>query len=213
MKARDLFGKIFGSLTAVSRDFGRKNAVYWNCLCECGEKSCVTRSNLVSGATKSCGCLSKKMSSERLRTHGMTLTRPFKIWDGIKQRCLNPKHLKYSSYGGRGITLPEKWLTFDGFWEDMQEGYRDDLTIDRIDNNIGYSKENCRWASMLVQSNNKRNNRFLEFDGKKLTVAQWARETGIKSVTIRARLQKGFNVEEALTMPVSPNGLLARRAA
>jgi hypothetical protein len=114
-------------------------------------------------------------------------------------RCRNPNSPIYHHYGGRGITVDPKWDTFMGFLEDMGKA-PDELTLDRIDNDKGYSKENCRWVTMAVQANNKRNNRYLTSNGETLSLSQWARKLGVCTETIRKRLNRGWTVESAVTV-------------
>lgn len=120
-------------------------------------------------------------------------------WYAMKQRCTNPKNANYSNYGGRGITFSDKWSSFRGFKEDMQEGYMNGLTIERIDNLAGYSKQNCRWATRKEQNNNKRSNIVLSFEGKTLPLAVWAEELGMSFDVLRARWYRGFPTEKILS--------------
>lgn len=148
----DLTGEKIGRLKVikfVGKD--KHNHKLWECMCDCGNVVVATTSNL-RGTTKSCGCYNK----EKNVTHGMYDTRQYQIWADLKDRCDNPLNQFYRDYGGRGITYPEKWKKFEGFWEDMSVGYDDDLTIDREDNNNSYSKENCRWVDRSIQNHNKR---------------------------------------------------------
>lgn len=125
-------------------------------------------------------------------------SRPYKIWTQLKSRCDNPNHSKYKIYGGKGISYPEKWKSFDGFWEDMQNGYSEKLTIDRVDSNCNYSKENCRWVDYKEQNNNKSDNLKLECDGKIYTVNELAEVTGLLTTTIYNRLSRGWGVEQII---------------
>lgn len=129
-------------------------------------------------------------------SQGVSLT--YHTWEGIKKRCLNPNCINYNDYGGRGITVDERWLDFRNFLEDMGEkpkGY----SLDRIDNDRGYSKENCRWADLATQSNNRRNNRRYEYSGKTLTIAQWAKEYNLSHKLVHQRIfRDGMSIEEAL---------------
>lgn len=130
-------------------------------------------------------------------THGMKNTRPYNVWISMKTRCFNKNHHWFKCYGGRGITVCDKWLNFTGFWEDMQAGYSDELTLDRIDPNGNYCKENCRWATKLQQSRNARNNVFVEYQGQTKLLQEWAEEKKMPYPMLYARLFKyGWKVED-----------------
>lgn len=147
-------GRIFGKLTVVSFDGSRYSygvsRKFWKCLCECGNEKSIPVNSLTSGNTKSCGC------GEGFRTHGMHNTRVNQTWRDMKDRCNNPKNEYYNIYGGRCISYDLKWEKFEGFWEDMKEGYSDNLTLDRLDNDGNYCKDNCRWVTHAKQQRNKR---------------------------------------------------------
>lgn len=134
---------------------------------------------------------------------GHTNTRLYSVWTNMRKRCQSPKDKEYKHYGGRGITVCDEWnkyfITF-AEWA-IDNGYKDGLTIDRIDNNKGYYPENCRWVDRLTQGNNKRNNRKLTLNGITHNVSQWSRITGLKENCIRGRLNRGWSDEETLTTP------------
>lgn len=184
-KFRDLTGKRFGMLTVLSLAEKRRGATMWKCLCDCGKTSVVRSSNLFRGATRSCGC--------QLVKHGKIGTRLYEIWLGMKARCYRKSHMWYMHYGGRGISICDEWSNdFQAFYDwAMANGYRDGLTIDRINNDEGYSPDNCRWATSVCQANNRRCNIIVEVNGKSQTIAQWARETGILYQTLYRRYTKG----------------------
>ena len=131
-------------------------------------------------------------------------------WTETVRRCTNPNHPQYSYYGGRGIGICDRWLDFENYYEDM--GPRPEgLTLDRIDNEKGYSKENCRWASRAVQSANRRVALVMEHEGKRQTIREWAKETGIDYYTLKYRFRSGYSPKDVLGKPVKCGGLLPGR--
>lgn len=196
----DLTGKIFGRLTVVNfshvvRPDSTHYRRYWNCLCSCGKQKVVVQDSLLSKTrgTKSCGCLYKECSGTR--THGKSGTPEHKVWNGIKKRCLDPNAPVYSKYGGRGITLCERWRDFSNFLADMGPKPSPSHTIERMDNNGAYEPSNCKWADILTQANNKRNN-VLVSTGE--TLAQFARRKGVKYKAFhKLHRVKGYDIEEA----------------
>ena len=195
-------GDKFNRLTAIK--FSYRNAhgsQHWFFRCDCGNEKIIMVDNVKRSKSKSCGCLKKeqgKKLGEINLKHGMTKTRTFKSWGNLKQRCLNKNDKGYKNYGGRGIKVCDEWLEFENFYCDMGECPAG-KSIDRKNNDKGYYKSNCRWATREEQNNNKRNNRFLIYDGKKQTTRQWARELGINPNTISTRIYRGWSVERALS--------------
>lgn len=152
---------------------------------------------------RNCKCKGYKVIRGEATTHNSTKTRLYKIWAGMHERCNREKHPHFSDYGGRGITICEEWNDFSKFKEWANEnGYSENLTLDRIDNNGNYESSNCRWVTMKEQQNNKRNSHFLEYAGEMHTITEWAEKTGISKTTLRMRIQSGWTVEEALTKPI-----------
>ena len=175
----------------------------WYCRCSCGNIAKIYSSNLIRDLTKSCGCLNIKMIRDAQTTHGHSkrgnISPEYQTWLGMLDRTQNPNNPAYSDYGARGITVCERWLKFQNFFEDM--GKRPDgKTLDRYpDNNGDYCPENCRWANATEQGANKRNNVNLTYDGKTQNVSQWAVDIAISTGTLRGRLRRGWPVEKALT--------------
>jgi hypothetical protein len=203
-KTMDLTGHRYGKLTAI-RYIGNIKSVgagcYWECLCDCGKTTVTSRKHLRSGTTTSCGCNLVERGKKGIRTtHNMRNTRIYNIWSKLKSRCLNPKDKLYKYYGGRGITVCDKWLTFEGFWEDMQEGYSDELTIDRMDVNGNYENPNCRWATMKEQNRNRRTTRYLTYSGETKSVAYFAEKYNIDLGVLYWRLNKDWAIEKALNI-------------
>lgn len=184
------------------------------CLCDCGNYTVVPANRLKSGNTKSCGCLKKELSKvngKKNLKHGEINTRLYRIWAGIKKRCYGPYMQDYKNYGGRGITMCDEWRNSYTTFRDwaLPHGYRDDLTIDRIDVNGNYEPSNCRWITVKEQCNNTRVNRYITFDGVTKTKTQWAEKYGISSEALGYRLDHvGMDIEEALTTPVESNHLV-----
>jgi hypothetical protein len=202
-------GDRFGRLLAVSFLESRGWTRLWVCRCDCGAEKIVRAGNLRSGHTTSCGCFRRENSAQLGRnvsasnvTHGMSKTRMYGIWEGMMSRCYSEKNRAYHNYGGRGIGVCERWHKFEGFLNDMGER-PDGLTLDRIDNNGNYSKSNCRWATRTEQQNNLRKNRFVSANGERMTIAQWARRTGLKPATIHTRLRYGWTEQDTATRPLN----------
>jgi hypothetical protein len=189
-KVVDRTGLRYGSLTAVSLAERIGRPIRWNCICDCGKQVVVNGTSL--GRTNSCGCSRKK--------HGMHDYSVYKIWTGIKQRCLNPDSQNYWRYGAKGLGICDRWLTFENFLSDM--GPRPNgASVDRIDGKKGYCPENCRWATSSEQANNTSTNIWIEHNGERLTAAQWAHKLGGTRQLIRDRLKRGWSVADAVTTP------------
>jgi hypothetical protein len=159
VKARDLTGMQFGRLTAVSSrsvQQGSRKRIFWLCRCNCGSEKEIVASSLVHGVTLSCGCLQREILVEKGITHGECYTPRYKTWAGIIQRCTNPNNHAFRNYGGRGIAVCDKWLTYDGFRDDVPQAPGPGFSLDRIDNDKGYELDNVRWATPKEQRVNQR---------------------------------------------------------
>lgn len=199
-------GARFGRLV-VQGVSGKKDGKFvWNCLCDCGNYREVLGTNLRSGVTQSCGCYMKDQVKKANTKHGHSkdyqLSREYNTYTGMVQRCTNSKHIAYHNYGGRGIGVSDEWLKgFKYFLADM--GHRPKGTeLDRIDNNKGYSKANCRWVTVKENGRNKRNNLVITFNGITKTLTEWAEVLGMGKDTLHHRLSSGWTVERALTTKV-----------
>lgn len=191
----DLIGQRFGRLVVVRRmDSDKRRNSRWLCLCDCEKEKIVLGLNLKSGSIKGCGCLRIKHGHNKNRKSSAT----YMSWDCMIQRCTNPNNIGYKDYGGNNITVCERWLKFPNFLEDMGERPKN-TTIDRIRNELGYYKENCRWATPKEQARNRRNNHLITFNRKRQCIVDWAEETGIHVHTIQWRLDRGWSIEKALT--------------
>jgi hypothetical protein len=204
----DLTGKRFGKLTVIKIDSKDKfRHLRWLCKCDCGNETVVLSDNLKRNHTKSCGCEITRVNSEVHKKHGKRYTpngqsREYTIWCNMLGRCKNPKRPDYCHYGGRGIKVCKKWHAFEGFWEDMRATYRDGLTLERIDVNGDYCPENCRWATMPEQANNKTNNHHVNYNGEKMTLKEACEKQGINYSTVFGRLKLGWDFEKAIKTPI-----------
>lgn len=203
IRKNDLTGKRFDRLTVLEKcpvEYTKSgNRVFkWRCRCDCGNVVNVVHSNLVKGVTGSCGCMQKELASERFSTHGMRNTRLYGIYANMKQRCENPNNPRYESYGGRDITICPEWLGENGFenfckWS-MQNGYADNLTLDRENNDKGYNPSNCRWVTQEVQRNNQRKTIWIEILGIKKSLKQWTDFMGWKYGRYSARHRRNVDI-------------------
>lgn len=206
-------GKKYGKLQIVSLDYkkqkyaknGRKDGFlyYFKCLCECGNYTVVNLHDLTSHHTQSCGCYQKDQTSKSNKTHGLKNSPVFYIWTSMKQRCLNPNNRAYKNYGGRGITVCDEWKDdFKAFYDwAMANGYKEKLSIDRIDVNGNYEPSNCRWATRRIQSRNTRKNIIVEYKDEKLCLKDLAVKYNIDYKLLHKRFKKGWSIEKALTTP------------
>jgi len=198
----DLAGQRFNRLTAlIPVKIAASREMYWVCKCDCGGDALATTANLRRGRVRSCGCLNVDRNKETKITHGMTRTRTYTIWFGMKRRCDDPSQDNYSHYGGRGISYDPRWRLFANFFADMGKA-PEGLQLDRIDNEGNYCKENCRWVTPRTNSNNRSNSDFVEYAGERVTVTELARKLGMKPITLESRLYDGWSLDRAIRTPV-----------
>ena len=200
--AENLTGQKFGLLTVIERckENTKQGKPQWLCKCDCGNTHTVSAASLKSGKVKSCGCLSK---NPRTYKHGMTKTNLYSIWHNMKDRCYRKSHHAYKDYGGRGIYVCAEWKDdFIPFYEwAISSGYHDGLSIDRKDNDMPYSPDNCRWVTMQTQANNRRTNHLITYNGETKTLTEWSRVFNCSYAMILRRLESGWDIEKALTTP------------
>lgn len=192
-KLKDLTGQRFGRLL-VLKLAGKSNDNHykWLCQCDCGNTKIIIGRDITSGKTKSCGCFARQLTSIRTLKHNMHGTKIYHIWISIKQRCNNSNNHKYKDYGGRGIKICKGWENdFMSFYNwSINNGYKEGLSIDRINNDGNYEPQNCRWVTMKEQANNRRNNHYIVYKSEIHTITEWSRIIGISSSTIQRRIKK-----------------------
>lgn len=217
----DITGQRFGKLVAIKRSerVNAKGEYYWVCKCDCGNYTEANPRNLRHGSVSSCGCVARHIQSERMkkwhkehpenrRTHGLSSCRLWAVWSDMRVRCRDKKSAGYKHYGARGIKVCDEWdHSFPAFYKWAYENGYDDTapsgacTLDRIDVNGNYEPSNCRFVDARIQANNKRTNRFLEINGEKRTVADWASYFGMPYATLYHRVfYRGFTPEDAVNM-------------
>lgn len=198
-KVKDERRAKYGRLTVIDREGSNKDRhVSWLCQCECGENVIVLGKNLRNGDTKSCGCLMREINRKRFLTHGQARSSEYRSWSNMIQRCTNKNNNNYKDYGKRGIKVCKKWLIFENFFADMgkkPKGY----TIERIDNNGNYNKENCEWIPRSEQPKNTRKCIPVTVNGIDFpTISMAACHFNIPYSRVRDRLKRGLNIKQAL---------------
>lgn len=210
MKTRDIIGQRFGRLV-VFRMGGKdkKQNRLWQCQCDCGNITEVRAYELkAKNPTKSCGCYMREVNAKRMRqqsrTHGGYKSPEYAVWAQMIQRCTNANHKRFGDYGGRSITICDRWLnSFENFLADMGARPTDKHTIERTNNDGRYEKSNCQWITRLEQARNKRNNlKPITHQGITFLLVEWAEHLGIPYKTLHARLARGWSAEKTLTTPL-----------
>ncbi len=199
----DISGQRFGRLLVLHRaekpTHIKGQRTFFLCKCDCGKNTIVERNNLIYQRTKSCGC----GEIESRIIHGLNDSKVYHAWEEMKRRCTNKNFPDYHNYGGRGIMFCDRWTQFVNFFEDMGHPPTPKHSLDRINNNLGYSSDNCRWATKIEQENNKRTNHRIEYDGEIKTLTQWANVLSIPVSTLDGRLRIcKWSIEKAFTTPV-----------
>lgn len=190
-------GQRYDMLRVVANAGAKGGHRLWLCVCDCGGEKKSRTVDLTTGKNKSCGCLS--------RPHGLSLSPEHGVWTHMKRRCYAKHHKTYANYGGRGITICERWLRprqgFKNFYADMGPRPSPKHEIDRVDNNGPYAPENCRWVLRKANSRNRRTNRLLAYAGRTLCVAEWCEITGLRPGTLYSRIYHGWSLARALSEP------------
>ena len=199
---KDLTGLRFGRLLVLSKHTKTDQNIpgtLWLCKCDCGKVSIKKRLCLVTNTSKSCGCLSLELLLKNATKHGKSQTAEYRVWQDMKARCYNKTKNNYSSYGGRGITVCDRWRdSFENFIKDVGIRPSEKHSLERVNNDGNYEPSNVRWATGIEQSNNTRSNRVIVYKNKKMTVAQAAREFGIDHELLRSRLKRGWSPTKAI---------------
>lgn len=202
----DLLNKRFGRLIVLEKSPLKGKNTKWLCKCDCGNRKLVTTGNLSTGHTQSCGCLRKEVATESNTTHGLSKSRFYQCWRDMLDRTHRKQNRAFGNYGGRGITVCNKWNSFQGFKEDMYESYlvhseihgEKNTTLDRIDYNGNYHFDNCRWATPKVQSTNKRSNKRFIIDGELLTAKEISEKFSLPYSTIIKRINRGWSGKQLI---------------
>lgn len=204
-----MVGLRFGKIVVVEYAHAH-NGAYWRCACDCGGVTIVKGYHLRAGMTKSCGCGARAQAAENCRASARRRAVPHAysrklkdLYGNMIRRCFDPKNKRWAEYGGRGITVCELWLNDRrGFYDwAVANGWQPGLQIDRINNDGGYEPGNCRFVDGFVQANNTRKNTFLEWNGRRLTVSQWAREIGVMPKALQHRVDRGWDNDRIFTQP------------
>ncbi len=201
----DLTGRTFGRWRVLSKSATKlyANHIAYICRCNCGTERLVSGSLLKRHKSQSCGCAFVEGAAKSQLKHGLTTHRLKGTWRSMKERCCNPNHAAYARYGGRGIGVCERWMSLETFIKDNEPLARPGLTLDRINNDAGYSPDNCRWVEPREQMRNRATTVWIEHQGRRQTMTDWAAELGITLHALRHRLDN-WPLDEALTRPVTP---------
>lgn len=197
----DLAGQRFGRLTVKQRINERTKCghIQWICICDCENEVTVTTGHLRDGGCRSCGCLQKEAVGAVNLKHGLSYSPEYTVWEHLKSRCYNENNASYPDYGGRGITVCEEWRnSFEAFYRDMGPRPSLSYSIERKNNEEGYCKNNCYWATRDEQNNNRRNTLHYEYQGKTKPLSDWCNELGVKYGAVYNRLRKGMNFDDAV---------------
>lgn len=211
---KDLTGQKFNRLKVISFSHQKSKKSFWNCVCDCGNNRIIRSDGLTTNHARSCGCLNKEKAAKHVvamnTTHGLSGSRIYNIYLKMLSRCNKQADPAYSEYGGRGIDVCNRWLSFENFLEDMRASYEKharkfgprNTSIERIDNNKGYDPVNCRWATIQEQNFNRRTNHLVTYKGQTLPITKMALEHNVSPALVQNRVKKaGWSIERAIEEP------------
>lgn len=197
MTVIDISGQRFGRLVVLGREGKRHGQALWRCQCDCGSTKSIVGNTLRRGLAQSCGCLQRERTAVAKTTHGGRNSKLYKQWYSMVERCHCHSSHAFADYGGRGITVCERWHDFSNFRSDMGER-PPGMSIERLDNSKGYEPGNCAWATPAQQARNKRNNVMLRLGDREMCLADWANHLGLSRGALRGRLRRGWSIERTL---------------
>ena len=203
MSRRFCSGEKIGRWTILLSGSFRKEEMV-PCKCDCGTSRHVRAANLEKRLSKSCGCARKESCTSKLSTHGLSKTPLYRVWKGMRKRCLNPKEPGFHNYGGRGVSVCNRWNEFANFDKDMGSSYGRGMFIERIDNDGNYEPKNCRWATRKEQNRNKRDTIYLTYRGTTMPLVSWCEKLGVNYWTAHQRYHSGFSSKEILSLTHLP---------
>ncbi len=202
---RDVTGQVFNGITVLGLAYKQRDTYQWFVRCPCGKVFTSRIANLKNGNTKSCGCVSAIRIGNLNRSHGASRTFEYRVWCGMKTRCLNSNDPNYVRYGDRGITICDRWIhSFENFLTDMGKAPSKKHSIERRANAGNYCSDNCYWGTKRDQANNTRSNVLLTFEHQTKTLAEWAREKELPYKCLHQRIKTGWSIKDALTTPPRP---------
>lgn len=206
--AKDLSGRRFGRLIVVALDeSSRSNGLKWECQCDCGAQKSIKATKLMRGVTRSCGCIRDELRTKHGHNRVDHKTPEYRVWDAMIQRCENSRNKAFANYGGRGIRVCAQWLGFAAFLSDMGLRPTPLHCIERVDNNVGYQPDNCKWATRHDQQRNLRSNVYLTYEGETLCSVDWDRRFGWPDGITASRVRLGWTVDRIMTTPHRPRNM------
>lgn len=207
-----LIGCKFNYLEVIAKaDAPKAGKTMWVARCVCGSEKIYVGSELTQGRAQSCGCKRNELISSARTRHGKSQHPMYGVWRSMKARCRNPKHKAFARYGGRGIDFCSRWESFDNFWVDMSDSYAPGLTLDRIENNAGYSPENCKWVSRTAQARNTRSNRVISTPWGDMLLIEASERSGILPHTLAWRIDNGWPQEHWFIKPDVANNIMGMK--